>query len=69
MSKNHLAGSQYNERSERSLTGGIALGLDHLKSKRSFRTRRTHKNEKFYYFLRTEVQNQTHAGTVAGCHL
>ena len=31
MSKNHLAGSQYNERSERSLTGGIALGLDHLK--------------------------------------
>ena len=37
--------------------------------KRSFRTRRTHKNEKFYYFLRTEVQNQTHADTVAGCHL
>ena len=43
--------------------------IDNNGGKRSFRTRRTHKNEKFYYFLRTDVQNQTHAGTVAGCHL
>ena len=42
---------------------------DDIEGKRSFRTRMTHKNEKFYYFLRTDVQNQTHAGTVAGCHL
>ena len=40
----------------------------HIECKRSFRTRRTHKNEKFYYFLRTDMQNQTHVDTVAGLH-